>query len=599
MTTAARTTAEAPRQPPVPVRIRRLDARSGAIGGVNDLIHRLYVNRGSGAGPPSGLDGLHPAAGLYGIDAAAELLAGAVVDRRAVVVVGDYDADGATGTVVALLGLRRLGAARVDYLIPSRFADGYGLSAGVVDAAAERGAQLILTVDNGIASLEGVARANALGIPVLITDHHLPGEHLPAAAAIVNPNQPGCTFPSKALAGVGVMFYLLAATRARLAACGWLGSQRPAPKLAELLDLVALGTVADVVTLDRNNRILVEQGLRRIRHGCCRPGLRAMLEVAGRRLDRVTAADLGFAAGPRLNAAGRLEDMSIGVECLLCDDPVQASALARSLDGLNRDRRDIEHDMRDTAEAMVAGQRGRDGLLPAGLCLYAPDWHQGVIGIVAARVRERWQRPVIAFADGGDGMLKGSARSVDALHIRDVLDLVDRRHPGLISRFGGHAMAAGLSLPAPALAAFRSAFAAEVRNLLGDQPPVREILSDGELPAGLLRLETAEALRFAGPWGKGFPEPIFDGRFEIQSAKVVAHRHLKLRVRAPGGTPLEAIGFGLAEQRDGLGASSHLAYRLDVNEYRGLRTPQLRVEHLAPVGDANGAQPHSLPSGGG
>jgi single-stranded-DNA-specific exonuclease len=583
MTSRPRRPAEDHEQAPVPVRIRRLEQGSQAIGGIADLIRQLYVNRGSHVPSPLELASLETAAALYGIDSAADLLAEAVIDQRPIIVVGDYDADGATGTVVALLGLRRLGAAAVDYLIPSRFADGYGLSPSVVDAAAERGAALILTVDNGIGSVEGVARANALGIPVLITDHHLPGGRLPAAAAIVNPNQPGCAFPSKSLAGVGVVFYLLAATRSRLAQYGWLGSRRPPPKLAELLDLVALGTVADVVTLDTNNRILVEQGLRRIRHGYCRPGLRALLEVAGRRLDRVTATDLGFAAGPRLNAAGRLEDMSVGVECLLCDDPVRASALARQLDGLNRERRGIEHDMRDTAEALVGRQRDADGALPAGLCLFAPDWHQGVIGIVAARVRERWQRPVVAFADGGDGMLKGSARSVEALHIRDVLDLVDRRHPGLINRFGGHAMAAGLSIPTAALAAFRAAFAAEVRNTLGDQPPVREILSDGELPAGLLSLETAEAVRFAGPWGKGFPEPIFDGPFEVQGAKVVAERHLKLRVRAPGGVPLEAIGFGMATQCRQVGESSHLAYRLDVNEYRGLRAPQLLIEHLSPV----------------
>ena len=589
MTSRTRSATEDHEQTPVPVRIRRLSQGSRALGGVDDLIRQLYVNRGSHAPTKLGLAGLQPAADLFGIDSAAELLARAVIEQRPILVVGDYDADGATGTVVALLGLRGLGAAQVDYLIPSRFADGYGLSPSVVNAAAERGAALILTVDNGIGSVDGVARANMLGIPVLITDHHLPGGRIPAAAAIVNPNQPGCAFPSKSLAGVGVVFYLLAATRSRLAERGWLGPRRPPPKLAELLDLVALGTVADVVALDTNNRILVEQGLRRIRHGHCRPGLRALLEVAGRRLDRVTAADLGFAAAPRLNAAGRLEDMSVGVECLLCDDPVRASALARQLDGLNRERRDIEHDMRDTAEVLVGRQRDADGTLPAGLCLYAPDWHQGVIGIVAARVRERWQCPVIAFADAGDGMLKGSARSIDALHIRDVLDLVDRRHPRLIARFGGHAMAAGLTIPASALTSFRAAFAAEVRNTLGDQPPVREILSDGELPAGLLSLETAEAVRFAGPWGKGFPEPVFDGRFQIEDAKVVAQRHLKLRVRAPEGAPMEAIGFGLAEQRKGLGESSHLAYRLDVNEYRGLRAPQLLIEHLSPAADDTGA----------
>jgi single-stranded-DNA-specific exonuclease len=564
----------------VPVRIRRLGTDSGAVTGVDDLLARLHRHRGADASTPGGLAQLLPAATLRGIDGAAALLADTVERGRAILVVGDYDADGATGSAVALLGLRALGAVRVDHLTPSRFHHGYGLSPPVVDAAAEYKPGLIVTVDNGIASLAGVERADALGIPVLITDHHLPGAELPPAAAIVNPNQPGCTFESKHIAGVGVMFYLLAAARAELRRRGWFTPTRREPNLAELLDLVALGTVADVVTLDRNNRILVEQGLRRIRAGRCRPGLRALLEIAGCGIEQVTARDLGFSAGPRLNAAGRLEDMRIGVECLTTDDPVRALHLARRLHALNGERREIEYGMRETAQAMVERLLAADSTGSAGLCLYAPDWHQGVIGIVAARVRERWHRPVIAFADGGDGLLRGSARSVEAVHIRDLIDLVDKRHPGLIARFGGHAMAAGLSLPPGALAVFREAFNAAVREVVGETPPVRELLSDGELPGRMLDLDTARALRLAGPWGKGFAEPLFDGVLAVSNARVVADRHLKLRVRAPGGMPLEAIGFGLAELRGELGEHMHLAYRLDVNEYRGLLSPQLVLEHL-------------------
>ncbi len=549
---------------------------------------RLYASRGAAVADALGLSALHPAASLSGIDTAAGLLADAITRQARIMVVGDFDADGATGSAVALLGLKALGAAWVEHLTPSRFAHGYGLSPPVVEAAAERRPELIVTVDNGIASTAGVDRANALGIPVLVTDHHLPGVRLPAAAAIVNPNQPGCAFPSKHLAGVGVMFYLLAATRARLRAEAWFGPARAEPVLAELLDLVALGTVADVVTLDHNNRILVEQGLRRIRAGRCRPGLRALLEIAGRRLERVTAADLGFAAGPRLNAAGRLDDMSVGVECLTTEDPVRAMKLAQQLNHLNGERREIEFGMRDEAERLVEQQRDVGGALPAALCLFGKDWHQGVIGIVAARIRERWQRPVIAFADAGGGGLRGSARSTDELHIRDLIDRVDKRHPGLIDRFGGHAMAAGLSLSAEGLPAFREAFNDEVRREVGDAPPVREILSDGALPAAMLTLDIAEALRFAGPWGKGFAEPVFDGQFAISDVRVVADRHLKLRVCGEGAQPLDAIGFGLAEHRAGLGDAMHLAYRLDVNEYRGLRAPQLVIEHLQPVDPVRG-----------
>ena len=563
----------------MPVRIRRVAEDAGPVHDLGALMRRLYASRGDPEPPPSGLGELLPAAAMRDMDRASALLADCIDGRGRIVVVGDFDADGATGSAVAILGLRALGAAAVEHMTPSRFKHGYGLSPAVVDAAVECKPDLLITVDNGIGSIAGVEHAAAHGIPVLVTDHHLPGARLPEAAAIVNPNQPGCPFPSKHIAGVGVLFYLLAATRAELRRRGRFAAGQE-PNLAQLLDLVALGTVADVVTLDRNNRILVEQGLRRIRAGCCRPGLRALLEIAGCRLERVTARDLGFAAGPRLNAAGRLDDMSLGVECLITDDPVRAMTLARQLHGLNGERRDIEFSMREQAETLVERLVTESGALPAALCLCGDDWHQGVIGVVAARVRERWHRPVIAFADGGDGMLRGSARSVDGLHIRDLIDAVDKRHPGLIERFGGHAMAAGLTVAREALDAFRTAFVAEIQRELGAVPPVRELLSDGELSAPMLNLETAEALRLAGPWGKGFAEPLFDGVFDVSEVRVAAERHLKLRIRAGDGRPIEAIGFNLAEQRGAVGQRMHLAYRLDVNDYRGLRAPQLIVEHL-------------------
>jgi single-stranded-DNA-specific exonuclease len=569
-----------------PVRIRRFGEHATAPANLPALFHRLYAHRGD-AEPAVSLTELLPAAGLQGIDAAAAVLADQVQRGGRILIVGDYDADGATGSAVALLGLRALGAAHVDHLTPSRFQHGYGLGPAVADAAAERRPDLIVTVDNGIASHAGVARAAEHGIPVLITDHHLPGAELPAAAAIVNPNQPGCGFASKHVAGCGVMFYLLAATRAELLRRGWFASGaaagRSPPNLATLLDLVALGTVADVVTLDRNNRILVEQGLRRIRAGACRPGLRALLEIAGCRIEGVTARDLGFAAGPRLNAAGRLDDMGVGVECLTTDDPVRAMRLAQQLNGLNSERRELEHGILDEAVALVERDAAASGVLPAALCVYGAHWHEGVIGIVAARLRERWHRPTIVFADGADGLLRGSARSIEGLHIRDALDAVDKRRPDLIARFGGHAMAAGLTLPRQALGDFRRAFAAEVERELGGAPAVREILSDGELPAPLLTLGTAEALRRAGPWGKGFAEPVFDGVFAVAHKTIAADRHLKLRVRLGDAPPMDAIGFHLAEQRGVAGERVRLAYRLDINEYRGLKAPQLVFEHLEPV----------------
>ncbi len=558
-------------------------AQDSLPSGLHPLLRRLYLARGvtSEDGCSLPLSALHPFDALTDVEPAAVLLAGLIRDGGSVLVVGDYDADGATGSALAVLGLRALGAARVSYLVPSRFAFGYGLSPPVVEAAAAWRPDLILTVDNGIASVAGVRRAGELGIPVVITDHHLPGDALPPAAAIVNPNRIGDRFPSKNLAGVGVMFYLLAAARACLRGAGWFRRGRSDPNLAELLDLVALGTIADVVSLDQNNRILVEQGLRRIRAGRCRPGLAALLEAAGRDPSQVTARDLAFAVGPRLNAAGRLTEMSLGVECLLTDDPVGAAAMARELDGLNRRRREIEGEMRQQAEEALAAMRLDEAGLPPALCLFEPGWHQGVTGILAARVRERYHRPVIAFAAAQDGLLRGSARSIEELHMRDLIDAVDRRSPGLIERFGGHAMAAGLTLPASALERFNQAFVAEVRRQIGDTPPAFEILSDGELPHHALNLETARVLRDGGPWGKGFPEPLFDGHFQVLERRIVGDEHLKLRLQPEdGGVPIEAIGFRLGALLDGPGDRAHLAYRLDVNEYRGQVSPQLTVEHL-------------------
>ncbi len=563
-----------------PVRLRRLHPQTSAYQNLDTLLNELYRSRGAAARERCELDALLPASALHGITAAADLLATAIEQRQRLLVIGDYDADGATGSALALLVLRAFGAAEVDHLIPSRFTNGYGLSPALIDIAATRQPDLIITVDNGIANVEAIDHAHKLKIPVLITDHHLPGAELPAAAAIVNPNQPDCDFPSKCLAGVGVMFYLLAATRASLRQRGWF-AHHPEVNLADYLDLVALGTVADVVTLDANNRILVEQGLRRIRAGRCRPGLRALLDIAGRRLEQLTARDLAFVAAPRLNAAGRLEDMSLGVECLVTADPVQAMQLARQLDTLNSQRRVLEADIRQAAQAVVERLNQQLTQLPPGLCLYDAGWHSGIIGIVAARLRERYQRPVIVFAPAGtQDVITGSARSIEQLHIRDLIERIASAVPGLILRFGGHAMAAGLTIKRDDFDQFRAAFDTMVEQELGVAEPVRELVSDGELGSELLTLSCAECLRTVAPWGKGFPEPLFDGIFEVSGAHVVGNRHLKLHARPPGGVPLEAIGFGLAEQRAAITPDMQLVYRLDVNDYRGLRRPQLILEHL-------------------
>ena len=528
------------------------------------------------------LQHLLPMEGLKGMEEAVTLLQEVLLAEGHILVVGDFDADGATSCALALRALRSMGG-RVSYLVPNRFEYGYGLTPEIVAVAAARRPDLIVTVDNGIASLAGVEAAARRNIPVLVTDHHLPAERLPAAAAIVNPNQPGDDFPSKHLAGVGVIFYVMMALRARLRDSGWFAARGgEAPNMAALLDLVALGTVADVVPLDVNNRILVAQGLARIRRDHCCAGIRALLQVAGRERSAIGAADLGFALGPRLNAAGRLRDMSLGIECLLCDDEARALELARQLDALNRERRRIEGEMKAEALAHLETLELASGeALPRGLCLYHPQWHQGVIGILAARIKERLHRPVIVFARAGAGELKGSARSVPGLHIRDALDEVAARHPRLLSKFGGHAMAAGLSLREADYPDFSRAFDEVVCGHLREEDLQGVVLSDGELEAGDLNLEAALALREGGPWGQAFPEPVYDGVFEVLEQRVVGGHHLKLRLGHPGGgLPLDAIAFNTDESACA-SERIHLAYRLDVNEYRGSRRPQLVIEHIA------------------
>ncbi len=563
--------------------------------GLHPVLESIYVRRGiqSVQQLERGLAHLLPLDQLKGVESAAELLAEAVTSQQRILIVGDFDCDGATSSALAVRALRMLGATQVDYLVPNRFEYGYGLTPEIVAVAAERNPDfipdLIVTVDNGISSIEGVAAANERGIRVLVTDHHLQGNELPAAAAIVNPNQQGDEFPSKNLAGVGVIFYVMLAVRAELRKQGVFGSES-GPNLAELLDLVALGTVADVVPLDHNNRILVGQGLARIRAGKCSAGISALISVAKRNPSMLASTDLGFALGPRLNAAGRLDDMSLGIELLLTDDRARATELAQRLDGLNHERRQIENEMK--AEAMlILDEMELDAVadkkaeLPTGLCLFEPHWHQGVIGILASRIKDRLHRPVIIFAQTDDGSLKGSARSVPGLHIRDALDAVAAHHPGLLSKFGGHAMAAGLSLAADDFDRFREAFDVEVRRHLGGEDLRREILSDGELSDNALNLELAEALRAGGPWGQGFPEPLFDGVFELVNRRIVGEKHLKLVVRPAGSQQvIDAIAFNTTDDDWPVDVKQvELAYRLDVNEFNGKRSAQLMVEYIEPV----------------
>jgi len=564
-------------------------APAGLPASLHPVLRRVYSARGlSEAGDLElTLDKLLPVSSLGGIPAAVDLLLRCHRDGRRVLVVGDFDADGATSTALMVRQLRRLGFRDPGFLVPDRFRFGYGLTPEIVRVAATMQPDLIVTVDNGVSSVEGVAEARRHGIDVLVTDHHLPGPALPEAAAIVNPNLTGEPFASKALAGVGVAFYLMAALTRALRERGAL-ADATASNPADLLDLVALGTVADVVPLDLNNRILVAQGLRRIRAGRCVPGLAALLEAAGRRLDSVVAQDLGFQVGPRLNAAGRLDDMTLGIDCLLSDDPGEARTLAARLAELNTERRGIEARMQGEALAQVDSLVGAlEGSLPAGLCLYDDGWHQGVIGLVASRVKERVHRPVIAFAPGDPGWLKGSARSVQGLHVRDVLDAVAAHHPGLLEKFGGHAMAAGMTLRADRLDEFSAAFAQEVARAAGEDVLSGDLHTDGPLEPGEFNFDTAVAVREGGPWGAGFAEPAFDGRFGVIDTRVVASRHLKLRLRAASGEVADAIAF---RYLDDPGAPAlhpqdtiDLVYRAALDEYGGARRLQLVSEWLAPA----------------
>ncbi|PIE41126.1 MAG: single-stranded-DNA-specific exonuclease RecJ [Gammaproteobacteria bacterium] len=562
---------------------------------IPSALQRIYAARGVSKPEEVNLQLSHliPAGQLKGLDDALALLQQALQDRWRILIVGDFDADGATSSALSVLALRALGAAHVDYLVPNRFEYGYGLTPEIVAVASQSQPDLLITVDNGISSIAGVQAAKEAGMKVLVTDHHLPGKELPQADAIVNPNQPGCPFPSKNLAGVGVIFYVMTALRTQLQQAGWFASQGIAvPNMADYLDIVALGTVADVVPLDHNNRILVEHGLRRIRANRCRPGIAAIIEVAKRNQSRLVSSDLGFAIGPRLNAAGRLDDMSHGIECLLEDNPRLARGMAIELDQLNHDRKAIEFSMQNEALAALNQLQFSEDQLPWGLCLFRKDWHQGVIGILASRIKERFHRPVIVFAPGDAGAaanpmngseVKGSARSIPGLHIRDALDAVAARNPGLISKFGGHAMAAGLSLPIENLETFKQAFDNQVRSMISEDDLTGEVLSDGELQTEELDLSFARLLRDAGPWGQGFPEPVFDGQFELLEQRIVGEKHLKMVLTVPQSNRLmDAIAFNvdLAQWPNHKAKRVHLAYRLDVNEYRGVENPQMMVEHL-------------------
>lgn len=565
-------------RPPTP---RPLRTRAGSdipiaetFPGLDPVIARLYANRGvrTAAELDYGLQRLLPISSLQGIGPAVQLLLRHKGGR--IVIVGDFDADGATSTALVMRCLSRFGFADVSYLVPNRFEFGYGLTPEIVDVAARRQPSLLLTVDNGVSSIAGVAAANRLGIEVLVTDHHLPGTSLPDAAVILNPNLAGNDFASPHLAGVGVAFYLMAGLGRQLQNEGLAGAAKIP---ASLLDLVALGTVADVVALDHNNRVLVSQGLQRIRAGNSVAGIKALLQYTRREPQRTVSSDLGFTVGPRLNAAGRLDDMSLGIECLLTDDAGIAADYAAQLDQINRERRTLEADMRDQAFAYVDQLDRRN--LPACVCLFDRTWHQGIVGLIASRVKDRCHRPVVAFANDKDGMLKGSARSVPGVHIRDLLEAVGTAEPGLIDKFGGHAMAAGLSLAERDFDRFRRSVDVQLHRLYPNADFSGSIVTDGVLPASSMTLRFARQLREAGPWGAGFPEPVFYGEFSLLEQRTVGEKHLKIRVQsAVGGPTVDAIAFNQAGPA--YRGTVQLTYRLDVNEYRGVETAQFVVEQI-------------------
>ncbi|EMR9625151.1 single-stranded-DNA-specific exonuclease RecJ [Vibrio parahaemolyticus] len=555
------------------------------------ILKRIYINRGITdiAQLETSARGLHSYQKLGGIEQAVELLFQAIQEQKRIIVVGDFDADGATSSALSVLALRMLGSNNVDYLVPNRFEDGYGLSPEVVDQALELGAEMIMTVDNGVSSIEGVRYAKENGITVLVTDHHLPGQVLPEVDAMVNPNLDSCAFPSKALAGVGVAFYLMMALCVHMRKHNWFAQQgMQEPKLMELIDLVALGTVADVVPLDENNRILVHQGLQRIRAGKARPGIQALIEVAKRDARRLVASDFGFALGPRINAAGRLDDMSFGVELLMCNNIHAARRMASELDGLNQTRKEIEEGMKQEAMAFCERlQFGENSELPYGLSLFQRDWHQGVIGILASRIKEKFHRPVIAFADGGEGTIKGSCRSIPGLHMRDALDFIDTQNPGLIIKFGGHAMAAGLTIKEQDFERFSRLFDEVVKKELDEAALKGVILTDGELKPEEFSMHIAEQLRAGGPFGQAFPEPIFDGEFKVLHQKLVGEKHLKLMLEPlykghPTNVMIDGIAFNVDLRRwpDASVKTVRLAYKLDVNEFRGNQSLQLMIDHI-------------------
>ncbi|EAY1008584.1 single-stranded-DNA-specific exonuclease RecJ [Salmonella enterica] len=571
------------------LRRREADETAELPADLPPLLRRLYASRGvrSARELERSVKGMLPWQQLSGIDNAVEILYNAFREGTRIIVVGDFDADGATSTALSVLGMRALGCDNISYLVPNRFEDGYGLSPEVVDQAKARGAQLIVTVDNGISSHAGVAHAKTLGIPVIVTDHHLPGDTLPDAEAIINPNLRDCEFPSKSLAGVGVAFYLMLALRTFLRDKGWFDERNIAPpNLAELLDLVALGTVADVVPLDANNRILTWQGLSRIRAGKCRPGIKALLEISNRDPQQLAASDLGFALGPRLNAAGRLDDMSVGVALLLCDNLGEARVLASELDALNQTRKEIEQGMQAEALILCEKLERSSETLPGGLAMYHPEWHQGVVGILASRIKERFHRPVIAFAPAGDGTLKGSGRSIQGLHMRDALERLDTLYPDLMIKFGGHAMAAGLSLEEHKFEQFQQRFGELVTEWLDPALLQGEVISDGPLSAAEMSMEVAQLLRDAGPWGQMFPEPLFDGRFRLLQQRLVGERHLKVMVEPVGGGPLlDGIAFNIDTTYwpDNGVREVELAYKLDINEFRGNRSLQIIIDDIWPL----------------
>jgi len=555
------------------------------------LLRQLYLARGvtSEAQLERSAKALHSYRQLDGISVAVDLLFEAIKHQQRIIVVGDFDADGATSSALSVLALRMLGSKNVDYLVPNRFEDGYGLSPEVVDQAITIGAQVIMTVDNGVSSIDGVRYAKEKGLTVVVTDHHLPGQALPIADAMVNPNLASCDFPSKALAGVGVAFYLMMALCVEMRRVDWFAEQGMSePKLMELIDLVALGTVADVVPLDDNNRILVHQGLQRIRAGKARPGIQALIEVAKRDAHRLVANDFGFALGPRINAAGRLDDMSFGVELLMSNNIHAARRMASELDALNQTRKEIEEGMKQEAMAFCERlQFGEGSELPFGLALFQRDWHQGVIGILASRIKEKFHRPVIAFADGGEGWIKGSCRSIPGLHMRDALDRIDTQHPGLIAKFGGHAMAAGLTIKEADFDRFSRLFDEVVRSELDGGALEGVLLSDGELPPEAFNLSTAEMLRAGGPWGQAFPEPLFDGEFKVLHQKLVGEKHLKLMLEPlhkgmPTHSMIDGIAFNVDLRRwpDASVKTVRLAYKLDINEFRGNQSLQLMIDHI-------------------